>query len=332
VRSWIVIPAMAVVCGGAALALGLTPAVALAGAGLAAMVRVLAGDAPAALTGAALAPLLAVASFAESGGVPARAALALAAAGAAVVELVRPVAPRPSGSSGYPAALVAVASAATAALLDPRFVALLALVGLRLVAAQPRSRGALAVALAGAAALALAVIAGTLWPGLGAWWYGAPADPATPRALAALAGAALGPITSVAALAGIASLARARHAELAVAAAVASAVLVDLRAGALGASTVGLAALLSGLAIARLSAMLRLPPAQAVTGAALGALVLLPPAWTAIERRPPAAHAATLRANVTQCRSCTGTEALPAGRAPPSRSATSTASTSGTAR
>jgi hypothetical protein len=280
---------MAVACGGAAFALGLTPAVALAGAGLAAMVRVLAGDSPAALTAAVLAPLLAVASLADAGGEPVRAALALAAAGATVIELARlsGAAPWPAG---YPAPVAVVASAVIAALLDPRLVALVGIAGLRLITARTiHARWATAVALAGIAALALAVVAGTVWPALGSWWYGAPSDPATLRSLAARAGATLGPITSVAALAGVASLARPRYPELAVAAVVASAVLVDLRGGALGSVTIGLAALLSGLAIARLAAMIRIPSAQAVAGAAIGVVVIVPPAWTAIEQRPPLA-------------------------------------------
>ncbi|HEY0989698.1 MAG TPA: hypothetical protein VGD80_21670, partial [Kofleriaceae bacterium] len=66
-RSWLVIPAVGLACGGAAIALGLSPAIALTGAALAGVVRARAGDAPAALAGAAIAPVLAVASFAETG-------------------------------------------------------------------------------------------------------------------------------------------------------------------------------------------------------------------------------------------------------------------------
>jgi hypothetical protein len=282
---------MALAGGGAALALGLTPALGLAAAGLAALVRVLAGDAPAAVAAAVLAPLLAVASFAEVGGAPARAAVALAAAGWTVIELARLSGDLVSPAR-YPASVVAVVTAVVAALLDPSFVALVGITGLRLVTlrASARPRWALAVAIGGGAALAGAVVAGTAWPALGAWWYGAPAAVATLPAFAALAGATLGPITSVAALAGIASLARARYAELSVAALVASAVLVDLRAGAPASATIGLAALVSGLAIARLAAMIRIPSAQAVAGAAIGVVVVIPPAWTAVAQRPPVAH------------------------------------------
>src|SRR5690242_21067961 len=72
---------MAVVAGGAGMALGMTPAVVATAAALAAVIRVLAGDSPAALTGAVLAPLVAVAAFAGADGEPIRAMIALAAAG-----------------------------------------------------------------------------------------------------------------------------------------------------------------------------------------------------------------------------------------------------------
>src|SRR5512140_50197 len=128
---------MGVVCGGSAVALGVSPVVALAGAALAAVVRVLAGDSPAALTGAVLAPVLAVASFAEAGGDLARAAIALAAAGWTVTELARP----PDAS---PSPLVAVLPAAVAAILDPSFATLVAIAGARAITTVappwPRSR------------------------------------------------------------------------------------------------------------------------------------------------------------------------------------------------
>lgn len=283
-RSWFVIPAMGVVCGGAAVALGLSPVVALAGAALAGVVRVLAGDSPAALSGAVIAPILAVASFAEAGGELGRAALALAAAGWAVTELARP-----AGSPTSP--LVAVLPAVIAGFFDPSFVALVALAGARLLTLPwRRPRWVIAVPVAGAIAIALAVLGGTTWPALGARWFGAAAHPVSAAALAALAAATLGPLTAVAALAGLAALVRPRIAELALAAALAGAVLVDLRAGAFGPTSIGLAALLSGLAIARLAAMIRVPSGQAVAGATIGVLVVVPPAWTAVAQRPHVAH------------------------------------------
>lgn len=272
---------MAAAAGGGAVALGGSPVIALTGAALAAAIRALAGDSPAALTGAVVAPLLAVATFADAGGEPVRAAIALAAAGWTVTELARaPASP-----------LVAVLLAAVAAILDPSYVALVALAGARWWAAPGRRPGwTVAVPAAGVVAAVLAVLSGTMWPGLGDRWFGAPVHPGSPGGLALAAAAALGPLTAVAALAGLPALARARWAELALAAALAGAILVDLRAAAIGPATLGLAALLAGLAIGRLAAMIRFASGQAIVGATLGALVLLPPAWTALAHRPPVAH------------------------------------------
>ena len=124
--------------------------------------------------------------------------------------------------------------------------------------------------------------------------------------LAARAGEALGPLTAVAALAGLAIALRAfvvngaagtrlrafrpRRAELALVAWIAGAVLVDLRAGTIGAATFGLAALCAGLAVARLGALIRLAAGQAVVAATAGALLVVPPAWIAVEHGPGAAH------------------------------------------
>ena len=51
-------------------------------------------------------------------------------------------------------------------------------------------------------------------------------------------------------------------------------------------------ALLAGLAIGRLAAMIRIASGQAITGATIGALALAAPAWTALARRTPAPAAA----------------------------------------
>jgi hypothetical protein len=289
VRSWLAIPAMGLACGGAAIALGLAPALALTGAALAAAVRALAGDSPAALAGAVIAPTLAVASFAEAGDPGSRAALALAAAGWAIAELARSPVAAPRAAAAQ-RALVALPAAAAAAL-DPSFVALVALAGLHLVAAPgPRPRWAVAVLASGALAIALAVVAGTRWPALAAPWFVRAAHPVALPALLAATGAALGPLTAVAALAGLVPLGPPRTAELAVASAVAGALLCDLRAGAPGHASLGLAALLSGLAIIRLARMIRIPSGQAIAGATIGALVVAPTAWTAVELRAAAAH------------------------------------------
>jgi hypothetical protein len=302
---------MGLSCGGAAAALGMTPAVGLAAAAFAAVIRVLDGDSPAALTAAVVAPLLALASFAEAGGELVRAAVALAAVGWTVTELARPEDPtgadlRPAGKAGLPSRdpaslvdpspslrpLVAVLPAVVAAVLDPGFVALVAIAGARLVT-LPRSlpRWVACVPVAGVVAILVAVLAGTAWTGLGVRWFGTAAHPASVAALAEAIAAALGPLTAVAALAGITALARARYAELALGAAIAGAVLVDLRSGVAGVASVGLAAVLAGLAVGRLAALIRLSSGQAFAGAVAGLLVIAPPAWTAFERRTQLVHA-----------------------------------------
>lgn len=105
-----------------------------------------------------------------------------------------------------------------------------------------------------------------------------------PGALARLTGEVVGPLTAVAALGGLAVIVRRRHAELAIAACIVGAILVDLRAGSIGASTIALAALCAGLAVGRLAGLIRFPSGQAIVGAACGVLLVVPPAWTAIER------------------------------------------------
>ena len=282
-RSWIVIPAMGAVTAVVAVGLGLSPVVGLAGASLAAVARALAGSGPAALVGAALAPLVAIATFGATGGCAPRAAVAIGAAGWAVTELTRE-------REAAPGPLVAALAASIAAILDPSFAALVAVVGLWLGSASRRPPWAPAVLVAGALAIALAALAGTAWPALGDAWFATPAQPVAPTALAALAGEALGPITAVAALAGLAALARPRSAELAIAATVAGGALVDLRAGALGPASIAVASLLAALAVARLAAQIRLASGQAITAATIGALVIVPPAWGAVGARASVAH------------------------------------------
>jgi hypothetical protein len=295
VRSQLVIPAVGAACGGAALALGVSPALALVGAALAAALRALAGDSPAQIAASALAGLAGLAGLAELGGELTRAAIALAAAAWTVSELAR--SPEPAVDAADAAAqsrpVIAVLAAVVAAVLDPSFAALIAIAGVRLVTAparRPRPRWSAVVPIAGAAVVPIAVFAGTARSGLAAHWFAAQPHPVAGAALAGLVVAALGPVTAVAALVGLAALVRARWAELALAASIAGALLVDLRAGAVGAATIGLAALLAGLAIGRLAAMIRMPSGQAFVAAIVGVLVILPPAWTAIDHRAAAAH------------------------------------------
>ncbi|HET9623251.1 MAG TPA: hypothetical protein VFP84_17880 [Kofleriaceae bacterium] len=293
-RSWFVIPAMGVACGGAAVGLGLSPTLGLAGAAIAAVIRMLAGDSPAALSGAVLAPLLAVATWADAGGALVRAAIAIAAAGWTITELARSPDGRASEAMNDNAPPVeatipyspwlALGPAALAAILEPGCVALVAIAGARLITAPGRrTQWALAAPLVGAFLILFAALAGTTWHGLGAVWFARAAHPTALAGIAGHAGEVLGPLTAVAALAGLSALTRPRYAEIALAACIAGCALVDVRAGALGPASIGLAALLAGLALGRLAALIRVPSGQAITGAAFGVLVMFAPAWTAIE-------------------------------------------------
>lgn len=254
----------------------------LAGAATAAAIRALAGDSPASLTGAVLAPLLVIAGVLDPqlahGVALVRACIALAAAGWTVVELARPTT----------SPLVALLPATIACVLSPAYVALFAVAGSRLLTAPwQRPRWAVAVPILGALALVLAAIScvadhGSL-AALATAWTGAPRAPRGLPGLLELAAATLGPLTAVAALGGLPSLARWRHAELAVAATVLGAALVSARAGAVDPSLLFVAATTAGLAVGRLAGMIRLATGQAFAGAMLGVLLLLPQAWTVIE-------------------------------------------------
>ena len=286
-RSWLVIPAMGVASMAAAAGLGAhhpAPmlAVGLAGAAITAAIRALAGDSPASLTGAVLAPLLLIASLfdpALAHGVPLlRACVAIGAAGWTIVELARPTT----------SPLVALLPATIATILSPAYVALVLIAGTRLVTAPwQRPRWAIGVPIVGALALLLAAISGLVAHGslaaLGEAWCGAARSPRGLPGLLELTAGTLGPITAVTALAGLPFLLRLRHAEVAVGTIVLGALLVSVRTGAVDPSLVGIAALLTGLAVGRLAGMIRLASGQALAGATIGALVLVPPAWTVIE-------------------------------------------------
>lgn len=296
-RSWLVIPALGAVCAGAGAGLaavaGINPVavpVAIAGCGaagaaMAACVRALAGDSPASLVGAVLAPLLFVATVFQLGaGIEhARALIAVAALAWTVVELARP--------STSP--LVALLPATVASVLDPSFVALVPIAGARLITAPwERPRWAIAVPIVGALMVLAAILAGLASHGrfaaLGASWFGPRHAALNPLDWVSLLVAAIGPFTAVAAIAGSASIAKARHAELAISISIAAAVLVGLRAGSATVPIIGLVALLAGFAVGRLASLIRLASGQAIAGATVAALVLTVPAWSAIEH--PAAR------------------------------------------
>jgi hypothetical protein len=178
--------------------------------------------------------------------------------------------------------------AAIAAILDPAAVALFMIAGARLVTAPwNRPRWAIAIPIAGGLAVMLAVITYNATEGslgaLGLRWFG-PANPISAPVLASNLGNALGPLTAVAAIAGLALIAKLRLAEVAIAACALGALFVDLRAGTTGAATLGIAGLAAALAIGRFAQTIRLPQIQAVAGATVAMMMLLPSAWTVISR------------------------------------------------
>ncbi len=276
---------MGVASAGAAAALGeRVPfeliAAGAAGAAITAAVRALIGDSPAALAGAVLAPLLMIAMLFDPaiGGASPRALIAIAAVGWSLVELSRPTT----------SPLVALLPATVAAVLDPSFVALIAIAGARLVTAPwERPRWAIAVPIAGGLLALLAVIAcvaqGGAFATLGTTWTGHAQSSVGLAHLVADGAQVIGPITAVAALAGLLVLVRPRHAELAIGVSIAGALLVGMRTGSIGASLIALAALIAGLAVGRFAGSIRLGAGQALAGATAGLLLLVPPAWTAIE-------------------------------------------------
>lgn len=276
---------MGVASAGAAAALGERVPLELiaagaAGASITAAVRALIGDSPASLAGAVLAPLLMIAMVFDPaiGGASPRALVAIAAICWTLVELARPTT----------SPLVALLPATIAAVLDPSFVALIAIAGARLVTAPwERPRWAIAVPIAGGLLALLAVFAcvaqGGALASLGTTWTGHARHPVGLAHLIREGAQVIGPVTAVAALAGLVVLVRPRHAELAIAVSIAGALLVGMRTGSVGASLIALSAMIAGLAVGRFAGSIRLGAGQALAGATAGVLLLLPPAWTAIE-------------------------------------------------
>lgn len=284
------IPAVGAVAAVAVIVLGASvwdaAGAAMAGAAIAAAMRVLAGDSAVSQVGAGVASLLAVVVIVEHVGLERPLVVAFVAIAAmcwTFAELGR-VTSTP---------IVAILPATVAAFLEPGCVALVALAATRLVTAprasnHPAQPWVIAVPIAGGLVVVLAIVAGAAHGGalatLGARWYGTPVRSITAASSIELLGGALGPLAAVAALAGLVMLVRAQLANLAIGACVLGALLVDLRAGATGPTTLGLAGLCAGLAVGRLAGMIRIPSGQTLTAAACAVMLLLPPAWTAISR------------------------------------------------
>jgi hypothetical protein len=280
VRTWLAIPALAIACAAVAAATGALPIAVLAvgalGAALAAAVRAFAGTSLAATIAAATAALLAaLAVVAVADGTLARAALAGAAATFAIAELARPLT---AAVSPFPA----IGAALVAGVLDPSYVALVAVASARFATGPwPRPRWAIALPLAGVLAVALAVLAAYARTGLLAelWpvWTGRAAHHEPLADLATRAGDVLGPLAVVAALVGLATCAAAsRFAAAGVLAAALGAVAVALHDRTL-APAAPIAALTAGVALARLAALVRHPLGQPCVGAAAAVVVLAAP-------------------------------------------------------
>jgi hypothetical protein len=281
-RTWLAIPIACASCAGVALALRLPPeacaSVGLLGAALAAAVRAFAGPSlAAALTGAAAALFGALAVL-EIGGIDLpREGLAAAAAMFSISELVRPMPPESS-------ALPSIGGALLAGILDPSFIALVPITGWRFIRGPwSRPRGSVALPLLGALACILAVIAALSPSGLlsqlWATWSARFASPISPLAVLTTTGDVLGPIAAVAGAAGVGlCCARGRYAAASVGAVTVGAIAVDLASGTLGAAVPTIAALGAGVAISRLTAMVRWPAGQAFVGATAGFMIVVAPA------------------------------------------------------
>lgn len=269
VRPWLAIPiAGAIACALGALIGGVPVAIAmgLAAAATTAAGRALMGDSPAALAASIGAAMLCIATLDT---VDVRAIVSIAALAWTLVELAR-VAP---DASPVVAMLPAIVAGVTNATLMP----LVPIAAYRLVTAPwKRPRWIIFVPIGGAIATAVAVLLCT--SARGDLWAGRAIAPS--RGIAAAELDALGPFVVVGALAGLRCIAgRGRYVQLALIAAIAGAVLGDLRAGTVGAPTVLLATLFTGLAIGRLAAGIRLPLGQAVVAAMIAAIVVTPPAF-----------------------------------------------------
>jgi len=273
-RPWLVIPAAAVVGAATGALLGgplLAIALGAAAAAITAAVRALLGDAPAALAAAVMAALIVVA-IAGAEAIGARPLLAIAGLAWTIAELAR--------TTSSP--MVAMLPALIAGIADATLVPLVPLAATRLVTAPwRRPRWVIAVPIAASLATLVAVL--LLASPTGDAWAGRAFAPATPLAAQL---ALLGPFVVVAAACGLPSIAgRGRYVQVALVAALAGALLGDLRAGTAGGPTLALAALLTGLALGRLAGSIRLPLGQAVIVATLGAIIVLPPALLVVDHQ-----------------------------------------------
>ena len=273
-RSWIVVPAAGIACGAIAFVSrspGEAVAIALTGAALAAAVRAFAGPSSAASASAVIAALIGALALLAVPGLLVRAPLAAAAAAFAIAELVRPAPPE---ASPWPA----IGAATVAGMLDPSFVALIAISGWKLLR-RTRPRYTALVPAAGVIASALAVAAAVRWPPLWTAWADHPPHALDALHTAALVGDALGPIAAVAAIAGLGiGATRGRYGLAAMTGVAAGSALVCVRCDVLSPAVLAVGALATGIAIARLAALVRVPSGQVVVGVTAGLVAVASPA------------------------------------------------------
>jgi hypothetical protein len=280
-KTWLAIPIMAIACAGLAFALHVPPvgivALAALAAAAAAAVRAYAGSSVAAAVTAGAAALLVALAVLDLPGLDLPRAAAAAAAGLfAIAELARPL---PVDASPLPA----VGGALVAGVLDPAYVALLPLAGVRLlVGPWSRPRWAFVVPIAGILGVGLAVLGACARSGVFAeLWHvwAARGGSDHPLDLLAQAGDTLGPIAAIAALAGLgACTLRGRYAGAAALGVVAGAIATDLACGTLGAATLAIAGVAAGVGVSRLAATVRWPTGQTFLGATAGFLIVVAPA------------------------------------------------------
>jgi hypothetical protein len=243
-------------------------------AAIAAVVRAFVGGSPAATVASTVAALLG-ALFALELPDLARPAFAAAAALFVVSEIVRP---QPVDASPLPS----IGAAVVAGVLDPSFIALVPVVGVRFILGPwSRPRGSIALPILGVLATALAILAGAL-PMHDLWRVWAARSGGLHQLdVVAQLGDIVGPIVAVAAVAGLATItSRGNYAIATVSAIVVGSIAVDLVTGSVGVASLACAAFGAGLGIARLTAMLRWPAGQAAVGAAAGFMMLVAPALT----------------------------------------------------
>ncbi len=290
VRPWYVIPALGLASIGVGLAATHDPwlagALGLCGAALAAAIRAFLGPSGVAAIAAAGGSALGVlGSLVLAPHEPVRAAIAGAAGLFAVSELVRAKQPHESP-------LPAVGAALLAGVLDPSYVALVAVAAVAWYRAPlARARAAILAPALGVLATVLAILAAFshahslahLWHvwnlGLG---HGVPSHAGWLLTLIRT-GDLVGPLTAFAALVGLVlCLAHGRLAGAAILAIVGSTTIASLAGGFVAPAVPLVAALAAGVAIGRLAALVNAPIGQRFVVATIGFVLVVVPAWTLI--------------------------------------------------